>query len=82
MPPPPQPYAGGLPQGMFGPTQRPNVPVSSPLEARGGPMAGAVTPSQKNLAILDVLIQTPGVSDEAREWAELVRTQLIEGSRL
>ena len=81
MPPPPQPYGGGLPQGMFGPTQRPNVPGSTALEAAPTAMPGAQTPGQRNLAVLDVLIQSPEVSDETREWAQMVRMQLIEGSR-
>lgn len=70
---------GGLPSALFAPTQRPNVPVASPLQAPPvNPVASAVGGMQQRLALLDSLANSPDVSDETREWATIVIRKLIE----
>ena len=81
-PPPPQPYGGtGLPPAMFRPTQRPDVPVSSPIaQPPVNPVATAQPGMMRRLAMLDVLASSPDVSAATREWAQVVRDKLIESS--
>jgi len=74
------PPPAGLPPALLAPTQRPNVPVSTPLAPAGPAMPGPVGPQQQRLAILDALAQNPAVSDTTRQWAELLRERLIQGS--
>lgn len=72
----------GLPQAMFAPTKRPDVPVSTPLPAAPvNPMAAAQTQRQKNLALVDALVNDPSTSEGTRQWAQMVRDRLIQGSR-
>jgi hypothetical protein len=75
MGPRPTPTPGTVPDVLLGPTQRPDVPASTPL-APGSPAPGAVNAAQRNLAILDLLSRSEEVSDETREWAQLVLTTL------
>ena len=74
------PPPSGLPRGLASPTQRPDVPVSTPLQ--GGPPAdplgGAVDARQRRLQYIDLLSQHAD-SAEVREWAETVKQKLIAG---
>jgi len=76
---PPMP---GVPEGLFAPTQRPDVPVGTPLQVPGvaAPAAMAQTSRQRNLAILDSIANDPNVSDETRGWAEDFMSKLIRAS--
>ena len=72
----------GVPQALLGPTQRPNVPLGSPM----GRQAPATPPraqaaDQQRLMILDSLTTHPDVSAETKEWATLVRDALISERR-
>jgi len=78
----PQNAPPGVPQALLGPTQRPNVPLGSPL----GQQAPATPPraqaaDQQRLMILDSLTTHPDVSSETKEWATLVRDALISERR-
>lgn len=73
-PPPP-----GLPPVLLAPTARPDVPMASPLA--GVPMAQQpMTAAQRRLAVLDALVNSPDVSQETREWAQLVIENLVMSS--
>jgi len=69
----------GLPPGLLAPTQRPDVPVSTPLAGLGpaDPLAGAADVRQKRLLLLDALSQSEEVSPETREFAALLKQKLI-----
>ena len=72
----------GVPQSLLAPTQRPNVPLGSPMNRQ----APAVPPraqaaDQQRLMILDSLTTHPDVSSETKEWATLVRDALISERR-
>lgn len=71
--------AGGLPRGLMAPTNRPDVPVSTPLAppAPTDPFAGAVDARQRRLALLSILSESPDSSEEVREWASVLRQKLI-----
>lgn len=71
----------GLPAAITNPSTQPNVPGSTPLAQPVNPVANAATPSQKNLALLDMLTKNPDVSDTTREWAQLVLSRLVEASK-
>lgn len=72
--PPGRPTGGqpppGLPAVLAGPTQRPNVPVGTPLSVMTAPVLG--DPTQARVAILDHLTNDPTVSPETRAWASSV----------
>jgi len=72
--------AGGLPPGVPGPlgapTERPSVPVDTPLGAGPAP-APVLTAAQQRVRILDLLANNPDVAPSTREWAESVRRVLI-----
>lgn len=71
-----------LPQGVMAPTQRPNVPISQPMAMGQAPMPPKQQAGdQQRLAILDALTTHPEVSEETREWAQLVMEALIEARR-
>ncbi len=69
----------GLPAGLSAPTQRPEVPVGTPLQAPAptDPYAGAVDERQRRLRLLEMLSQHPQASPELREWADTVMRKLI-----
>lgn len=76
------PSPGGVPSVLMQPTSRPDVPASTPLEAQrltGSP--SAVSGAQRRLAILDALASSDEVSEETREWAQLVLDKLASRSR-
>lgn len=73
------PPTGGLPSPLLAPTQRPDVPVSTPLGAPTAPMPA--TGRQQRMAILDALANSPDVSDETREWASMMVKRLVDTSR-
>lgn len=72
--------ASGLPPGLMAPTQRPDVPVSTPLAGPGpaDPLAGAADVRQKRLLLLDLLSRSPEVAPETQQWATLMKQKLIE----
>ena len=71
--------AGGLPSALLAPTQRPDVPVGTPLDM-GAPPPSAMSGRQRRMAILDALVNSPEVSDETRELAQMLMERLISGS--
>lgn len=74
----PRPTAPGLPAGLMAPTQRPDVPVSTPLAgAPVNPLAGAADARQKRLMLLDILSRNPQASPEVQEWASILKQKLI-----
>lgn len=68
----------GMPAALMHPTQRPEVPVNTPLGV-GPPPAPAVTPQQDRLAFLQALASSPRVHPTTREWAETVLEVLTGG---
>lgn len=66
----------GVPRPLLAPTNRPNVPVNTPLRRGGGP--AQQTSAQRNLAIVDMLANSPDVSEDTREWARLMLTLLTQ----
>lgn len=73
------PASGNLPPGvpapLAAPTNRPYEPVNTPVG--GPPMAAPLTDAQRRIQLLDVLANSPSVSDETREWARLVLRSLV-----
>lgn len=67
----------GIPDVLNHPTQQPNVPASTPLAPT--PQL-PVTPMQSRMAIVDALAQSPNVSPETREWAQMIRRRLVQAS--
>ncbi len=66
----------GLPSGIMQPAGGdPSRPLSAPAQMPQRPAAA----DQQRLAILDALSTHPDVSQETREWAELVKEYLISG---
>jgi|SRR5579884_423357 len=62
------------------PTQRPDVPVATPLAAPPGPpLGGAATRAQATLGILFQLAQSPDVSATTQAWATHVIGALLSG---
>ena len=69
---------GALPSALMNPTQRPNVPVSAPLQGPpGNPVAGSPTGTQARIALLQQLQTSPTVSDETREYASTILKLLL-----
>lgn len=67
----------GLPRGLMAPTNRPDVPVSTPLAGPAAdPMAGAADARERRLRYLEILSSHPDASPELREWAETVKRKL------
>ncbi len=64
----------GLPAGLTLPTQRPDVPVSTPLDVPPGPTAPP-DPTQRRVQLLRQLA-TSGQSAEVREWAQTTLEKL------
>lgn len=70
--------SSGLPSVLMAPTQRPDVPVSTPLAGPAAdPMAGAVDDRQRRLRYLDILSTHPDATPALREWAENFKQKLI-----
>jgi hypothetical protein len=60
----------GVPDALLDPTQRPDVPVHSPLQGdQPGPAAPPLAGLERRLAVLEMLASSPEVADETREWA-------------
>jgi hypothetical protein len=75
---PPRQPAGvppGIPGVVVAPTDRPQVSVATPLQVP--PPAQQLTPEQERLRILDVLATDPRVSEVTRNWARLVRDEIL-----
>lgn len=66
---------GTVPDVLLGPTKQPDTPQFTPMTPTG-PGPGAVSANQRRLAVLDALAQSQEVSDETREWAQLVLQKL------
>jgi hypothetical protein len=82
-PPPPPPMApqppgeSGLPAALLRPTDRPNVPINTPLQPYPqNPVAAAQTPKQANLALLLAMAESDEVSEATKEWAKSVLAAL------
>ncbi len=68
-----------LPAGISSPTNRPEVPMNTPLSQ--GPTMPQRNPAadKQRLAILEALSTHPQVSRQTREWAASVAEYLISG---
>jgi hypothetical protein len=73
------PPSPGLPPALLAPTARPSIPPATPLAPMGGPVM-PVTGQQRRMQMLDALATSPNVSDETREWAQLLMDHLIASS--
>ncbi len=74
------PTPGNLPPGLLAPTQRPEEPITANIGA-DMPLAAPepqMTAAQERLEVLIALAQSPRVSDETREWAQLWVQTLTE----
>jgi hypothetical protein len=69
----------GTPPVLMHPTQRPEVPVSSPLGATPPAPTPALTPQQDRLSFLQALANSPRVHPNTREWAQSVLEVLMGG---
>lgn len=77
----PAPAPSGVPASLLRPTDRPDVPASTPLAtAPVNPVAAAQSGRQRRLAVLDAIANSPTVSAETKEWAQLNLKKLIQGS--
>ena len=67
----------GLPRGLTAPTNRPDVPSSTPLDGPPpDPFAGAEDGRQRRLRLLEILAQHPDASPELQEWATVLKQKL------
>lgn len=66
----------GIPSAVLSPTHLPLPTAPQPLN----PLAGAQTPSQGRLALLQMLASSPGVSATTRAWALEVTHLLLGGT--
>lgn len=73
---PPQAPAG-LPSVLTEPTRNPGVPVSTPLQPQ--PTVGADRRAQA-LQQLQILMSSPEVSEETREWAAAVLNKIVRSA--
>lgn len=70
-----------------GPTGVPNVMMhqgkglNPVMPSSGGVMAGPENVAQARIALLDSLANSREVSEETREWAQVVLEMLLDGSR-
>lgn len=70
------PPPGGVPDVLMAPTTRPDVPASTPLQNAFAGAPAVVTGAQRRLSILHALSTSEEVSEETREWAQLVLDKL------
>lgn len=71
-----------LPGPILNPTSQPDVPLDQPRVSPAPPIPQKQSAAdQQRLAILDALSTHPEVSEETREWAQLVLEALIESRR-
>lgn len=71
-----------LPGPILNPTSQPDVPLDQPRVPPAPPIPQKQSAAdQQRLAILDALSTHPEVSEETREWAQLVLEALIESRR-
>lgn len=69
----------GVPQALMHESERPNVPLNTPLQREGPPMAGAQSAQEARLVVLQALSESDEVSDATREWARGVLEMLSDG---
>jgi hypothetical protein len=65
----------GVPSPILAPTDRPDVPVSTPLASQSA--TPSLSAAQQRLQILDLLAESPGVSPTTQAWAQMVRRVII-----
>ena len=65
--------SSGLPPGLIAPSRQPDIDVSTPLTQRSSPILE--TSTQRNVAMLETLAASQTVSQETRQWAQLVLLQ-------
>jgi hypothetical protein len=73
----------GVPAGILKPTMRPDVPASTPL-VQGpppNPVLQAQTARQRNMAVLDGMVNDPNTSEATKEWARNLIEHLIGMSK-
>jgi hypothetical protein len=61
--------SGGVPDVLLKPTNRPDVPASTPLQGTEPPPSQTV---QNHIAALQALISSPTTSQTTKSWAETV----------
>jgi len=66
----------GVPAPILRPSDRPDTPVTAPLEGAPGSSVPSMAPDPPTIRVLQALTQSNDA--EAREWAELVLQQLLE----
>lgn len=67
----------GVPDVLMRPTTQPDVPPSTPLSpAASQQFPGAVNAAQRRVAGLQALVDSPNVSAELKEWAQVVLDKL------
>lgn len=71
----------GVPGALMGPTNRPEVPVGTPLSRAEPPssaFANARSQRQARVTLLQQLQDSPEVSEATRQWARLVLETMID----
>jgi hypothetical protein len=72
--------AGGLPAGLFGPTQRPDTPVNTPLQAPpSNPVAEAPSNRMARMHLLRQMAEAPNVSAATKRWAQKAYQEYLRG---
>lgn len=62
----------GVPAPIMAPSDRPQVPLGTPLVNTGQPVLVPESPSQARMAFLHALVQSPETSEVTKRWAEAV----------
>lgn len=75
------PSDGAVPNVLMGPTENPNVPVNTPLGGPVQPQAQAATAAQRRFTQLIALSENPEVSEETKQWAQMVIDRLAGGNQ-
>ena len=68
----PEAPPSGLPPGLLAPTRQPDVPVGTPL-AQPNIIVG--NGPEQRVALLEALIASPTVSEETKQFAQIMRAQ-------
>lgn len=69
----------GMPDVLASPTTHPNRPLATPLATPPSMPQRAGQQDRQRVAILDALTSHPDVSDEMKEWAEIVLERIHNG---
>lgn len=72
VPPGGPPASPGVPGGVLRPTDRPNVPLSTPLVNTGQQAPQPGSAREVHIQVLQALVADSSVSEVTRQWAESV----------